>query len=136
MRNAGPAPMCVGRVSSASRHWADTSGYTGLPSIVTIEARSSSVETTAFHIIHAVVVNHRSRSPGPRSQSSPWFLKCSTRMPPCRCTIALGSPVVPDENSTYSGWSNGTASKRSGPDSRSSSSQPSEAGSASSAPPA
>ena len=31
-------------------------------------------------------------------------------MPPWPCTIALGSPVVPEENSTHSGWSNGTCS--------------------------
>jgi hypothetical protein len=71
-----------------------------LPSSITIEARSSSVETSAFHIIQAVVVNHISRSPRWMSQLSPWFLKCSTRMPPWRWTIAFGRPVVPEENST------------------------------------
>ena len=98
--SAGPAPISVGCVRSASRHCAERSGYCGLPSSITIEARSSSVETSAFHIIQAVVVNHISRSPGWRSQLRPWFLKCSTRMPPWPCTIAFGSPVVPDENST------------------------------------
>ena len=37
-----------------------------MPSIITIDARSSSAETSAFHIIQAVVVNHSSRSPGPQ----------------------------------------------------------------------
>ena len=36
-----------------------------------------------------------SRSPGLRSQASPRFLRCSSRMPPWPCTIAFGSPVVP-----------------------------------------
>ena len=98
--SAGPAPISVGCVRSASCHCAAGSGYCGLPSSITIDARNSSVDTSAFHIIHAVVVNHISRSPGWMSRLSPWFLKCSTRIPPWRWTIAFGSPVVPDENST------------------------------------
>ena len=35
-------------------------------------------------------------------------------MPPWPCTIALGLPVVPEENSTCSGWSNGTGSNAGG----------------------
>ena len=70
----------------------------------------SSVDTSAFHIIQAVVVNHISRSPGPRSQLRTWFLYASRMIPPWPWTIAFGSPVVPDENSTHSGWSNGTGS--------------------------
>ena len=35
---------------------------------------------------------------------------CSMRMPPWLCVIALGSPVVPEENRTHSGWPNGTCS--------------------------
>ena len=88
----GRRPCSVGRVSSASRHCSAMSGYSGLPSSITIEARNSSVETSAFHIIQAVVVNHISRSPGWRSQLRPWFLKCSTRMPPWPCTIGFGQP--------------------------------------------
>ena len=59
-------------------------------------------------------MNHISRSPGCRSQLRPWFLKCSTTIPPWPCTIALGRPVVPEENSTHSGWSNGTCANSSG----------------------
>ena len=68
--------------------------------------------TRKFHIIQPVVVKKNARSPG----RSPWWklspLSCSSRMPPCPCTIALGSPVVPEENSTHSGWSKGTCSHR------------------------
>ena len=70
------------------------------------------------------------------SQLSPWFLKCSTRIPPWRCTIAFGSPVVPDEKSTYSGWSNDTWANSSGPDSATSDDHSTESGSESSSPPA
>jgi hypothetical protein len=71
-----------------------------LPSISTTDAPVSSPETSAFHIIHAVVENHRMRSPRRRSQLSAWFLRCSSRTPPWPCTIAFGFPVVPEENST------------------------------------
>ncbi len=101
-------------VSAASRHWFSRSGYSGLPSSITIEEPSSSADASAFHIIHAVVVNHISRSSGPRSQHSPWPLRCSRRMPPWPWTMAFGKPVVPEENSTYRGWSNGTCSNVSG----------------------
>ena len=50
-----------------------------------------------FHIIQPVVVNQNSRSP---SRASRWrlsFLRCSISTPPWEWTIALGSPVVPDE---------------------------------------
>ena len=43
-------------------------------------------------------------------------------MPPCPWTIAFGRPVVPDEKSTNSGWSNATGRNSSGPGSASSSS--------------
>ena len=110
MTNAGPSPIIVGRTSAAIRHCASRSGHIGLPSRHTIDAPVSNVDTRAFHIIHAVVVNHISRSPGPRSQLSTWFLYASRMIPPWPCTIAFGRPVVPDENSTHSGWSNGTGS--------------------------
>ena len=83
---ASPRPAATGTPRS---------GHAGSPSIITIDARSSSAETSAFHIIHAVVVNHSRRSPGLRSQPSPRSLRCSTSMPPWPCTIAFGSPVVP-----------------------------------------
>ena len=53
-----------------------------------------------FHIIQAVVVNQSVRSPGPMSICRPNALRCSSRMPPWPWTIAFGSPVVPEENST------------------------------------
>src|SRR5919107_1482347 len=74
---------------------------------MTMDARTSSVETRAFHIIQAVVLNHSSRSPVPRSQLKAWFFRCSSRIPPWPCTIALGGPVVPEEYRMNSGWSGG-----------------------------
>ena len=56
--------MKLGWVSSASRHWYARSGHIGSPSIITIDARTSSADTSAFHIIHAVVENHSRRPPG------------------------------------------------------------------------
>ena len=68
-----------------------------------------------FHIAHPVVVNHRTRSPGRVSRWKACVLRCSSRIPPWPCTMAFGSPVVPEENSTYSGWSKGTRSNSTGP---------------------
>ena len=65
--------------------------------------RPAAPDTSAFHIIQAVVENHSIRSPGPRSQLRAWFFRCSSRIPPWQCTIAFGLPVVPEENSTHSG---------------------------------
>jgi hypothetical protein len=67
---------------------------------MTSDDRTRSAETRVFHIIQAVVVNQSSRSPGPRSQWKEWFFRCSRRIPPWQWTIALGLPVVPEENST------------------------------------
>ena len=75
---------------------------------MTIEAPTSSADTSAFHIIQAVVEYQSSTSPRPRSHDSAWFFRCSRTMPPWPCTIAFGWPVVPEENSTTSGWSKGT----------------------------
>ena len=47
--------MKVGRVSSATRHCQPGSGHIGSPSIITIDDRTSSAETSAFHIIQEVV---------------------------------------------------------------------------------
>ena len=101
-------PITVGRSSSASRHCSSRSGQAGSPSSITIDERSRSAETSAFHIIQAVVENHSRRPPGLRSQPRPWFLWCSISCSPWPWTIALGRPVVPEENSTYRGWSTGT----------------------------
>ena len=96
----GLTPMKLGWVSCASRHWKARSGHIVSPSIITIDARTSSAETSAFHIIHAVVENHSRRPPGLRSQHSPTPFGCSISWPPWPCTMALGSPVVPDEKRT------------------------------------
>ena len=55
----------------------------------------SRTETRKFHIIQPVVVNQKTRSPSRASRCRYIFLRCSSRIPPCPCTIALGSPVVP-----------------------------------------
>ena len=110
MRKPGLAPIRVAPVCAARRHCQRRSGCSGLPSIITIEARTSRPETSAFHIIQAVVENQRIRSPAWRSQLSAWFFRCSSRIPPWLCTIAFGLPVVPEEKSTHRGWSNGTGS--------------------------
>ncbi|GMA18119.1 hypothetical protein GCM10025862_01400 [Arsenicicoccus piscis] len=128
----GLAPMIVAPVRSARDHCQATSGHIGLPSTMTIEARTSSELTSAFHIIQAVVENHSIRSSGPMSHDSAWFFRCSSRMPPWPWTIAFGWPVVPEEKSTNSGWSNGTASNAigSGVTSRSRACQSSASGTA------
>ena len=113
--------MKVGRVSSATRHCQPRSGHAGSPSSITIDERTSSAATSAFHIIHEVVLNHSRRPPGFRSQLNACAFDSSSRMPPCPWTIAFGRPVVPDEKSTNSGWSNATGSNSSGPGSASSS---------------
>ena len=103
IRYAVLTPITVGRSSSASRHCSSRSGHAGSPSSITIEPRRSSPEPA------------RSRSSRPWSRTtaagtgldvriSPWCLVLDS-WPPCPCTIALGRPVVPDEKSTYSGWS-------------------------------
>jgi hypothetical protein len=61
MTKAGLVLMTVASVSAARRHCMPRSGHAGSPSMSTIEARSSSAETSAFHIIQAVVVNCRRR---------------------------------------------------------------------------
>ena len=66
-----------------------------------------------FHIIQPVDVYQNSRSPWRMLLCSPRTLTCSTTTPPWLWTSAFGSPVVPEEYSTQSGWSNGSGSKRS-----------------------
>ena len=122
--------MKVGRVSSATRHCQPEVGPAGSPSSITIDERTSSAATSAFHIIQEVVLNQSRRPPGFRSQLKACALHSSSRIPPCPCTIAFGRPVVPDEKSTNSGWSNATGRNASGPGSASSSSQASASGTA------
>ncbi len=66
-----------------------------------------------FHIIQPVVVNQNSRSPACASRCNHAFFRCSSRIPPWPWTIGLGSPVVPDEYRTHSGWSNGSCANSS-----------------------
>ena len=121
--------MKLGFVSSATRHCHPASGQTGSPSSMTIDDRTRSAATSAFHIIQEVVEYQSRRPPGFRSQLKACALSSSSRMPPWPCTIAFGRAVVPDEKSTNSGWSNATGSKASGrPGSPSSSSQPRASG--------
>ena len=49
-------------------------------------------------------------SPWRMSECRMCSLTCLSMTPPARCTIAFGLPVVPDENSTYHGWSYGNSS--------------------------
>jgi hypothetical protein len=87
-------PKVVTPASPANSHSRSGSGW---PSYSTIAAPASRPPTRKFHIIQPVVVNQKKRSPGLRSLCSRAFFRCSSRMPPCPCTIAFGSPVVPDE---------------------------------------
>ena len=128
MMYPGLRPSSDAPVSAASFHCASRSGQSGLPSSSTRVARRSSAEIVMFHIAHAVVVNQKIRSPGRASIRSPNSLRCSSRMPPWPCTIAFGRPVVPEENSTYSGWSNATRSNSGAAGSDRSSAQDSASG--------
>ena len=89
------------------------SGWPGLPSYRTTVEPSSRPPTRKFHIIQPVVVNQKKRSAGPRSSCSEIDFSSSRAIPPWPWTIALGSPVVPEEYSTHSGWSKATGSKAS-----------------------
>jgi hypothetical protein len=111
-------------VSSARSHRRSSDGVPGLPSYSTIAASVSSTEVRKFHIIHPVVVNQNTRSPARASRCRTIFFRCSSRIPPWPCTIAFGSPVVPDEYRIHSGWSNGTGSNSNGPSARNPSSHP------------
>ena len=71
----------------------------GVPGAAVVEHdRGLAVQapTRKFHIIQPVVVNQNMRSPGRRSRCRRFF-SCSSRIPPWPCTIAFGSPVVPEE---------------------------------------
>src|SRR5690606_37988598 len=107
-------PKYVIRCCAANRHSVFRSGCPGLPSNSTTAEPTNNPEISRFHIIHPVVVNQKNRSPGPRSSDIANCFRCSTTMPPWPCTMPFGRPVVPDEYSTHSGWSNGTGSNSSG----------------------
>src|ERR1700683_5404080 len=74
-----------------------------------ILAPASRPETSKFHTIQLGEVYQKNVSCSPRSRPSDVAFRCSSRTPPVLCTIPLGRPVVPEENSTHSGWPNGTA---------------------------
>ena len=111
--NGALVPKYVMPVSCASRHSAFRSGCPGFPSYRMHVEPSSSPPTRKFHIIQPVVLNQKNRSFSVRSRCSESAFRCSTSIPPWLCTMGLGNPVVPDEYSTQSGWSNGTGSKTS-----------------------
>src|SRR5215210_7388261 len=92
--NPALVPKVVTRASAANSH---SRFGSGCPSYRTIVAPASNPPTRKFHIIQPVVVNQKKRSPGDRSEWSRAFFRCSSRIPPWPCTIAFGSPVVPDE---------------------------------------
>src|ERR1700722_17038659 len=73
-----------------------------------ILAPASRTETRQFHTIQLGEVYQKNVSCSPRSRLSDIDFRCSSRTPPVLWTIPLGRPVVPEENSTHSGWLNGT----------------------------
>src|SRR5690348_12911328 len=111
IRNGAEVPKYVMPASAASRH---NPAGSGAPSYSTTAAPTAGPDIRKFHIIQPVVVYQKNRSPGPRSWCSASIFRCSSRIPPWPCTIGLGNPVVPEEYSTYSGWSNGTGANSSG----------------------
>ena len=117
-------PKHVTPACSARSHSVPRSGCPGLPSNSTTDASVSRPPFRKFHIIQPVVVNQKTRSSACRSTWRWSIFSISSRIPPCPCTIAFGSPVVPELYSTHSGWSNGTcanASSSSAPSARKSS---------------
>ena len=92
--NDALVPNVVMPVSAARSH---STSPAGLPSYRTIEAGVSRTPTRKFHIIHPVVENQKTRSPSCASRCMCIFWRCSSRIPPCPCTIDLGRPVVPLE---------------------------------------
>lgn len=67
-----------------------------------------SAPTRQFHITQDGEVYHMNRSVDLRSQLSESRLVCTGSTPPCECTMPFGRPVVPEENITHSGCSEGT----------------------------
>ena len=111
--NAALVPKQVIPLSAARSHNVPSDGYPGLPSNRMIDASLSSTPTMKFHIIQPVVVNQNIRSPAWASRCNHAFFRCSSRIPPCPWTIGFGSPVVPEEYKTHSGWSNGSCANSS-----------------------
>ena len=103
-------PNIVTRSASMTSHSAVGPGWNGDPSYETTVAPVASALTTQFHIIQPVVVNWNTTSPRRMSLWRRCSLRCLSSTPPARWTIAFGLPVVPDENSTYHGWSYGNSS--------------------------
>src|ERR1039457_144168 len=95
--NGALVPKNVIPTRSARSQSRPGSGHIGLPSKQTIVVPASSPPTRKFHIIQPVVENQKNRSPGPRSQCNRSEERCSSTIPPCPWTIALGGPAFPDE---------------------------------------
>ena len=95
--NGADRPAKVTSVSEIIDHSVSRLGKPGFPSKSTIDEPVSRPEIRKFHIIHPVVENQKNRSPGPRSICKPSCFTCSSKIPPWPWTIALGSPVVPEE---------------------------------------
>ena len=130
IRKAGLTPMKVGRVSSATRHCQPGSGQVGSPSSITIDERTRSAATSAFHIIHEVVREPEQAAARLQIPAERVRLEVLEQDAAVPVHDRLRRPVVPDENSTNSGWSKATGSNSSGPGSASSSSQESASGTA------
>jgi hypothetical protein len=63
-----------------------------------------------FQAIQLVELWKKKVSAAWRSRDRPSAFRCSTTMPPWLCTMPLGKPVVPEENSTHRGVENSTCS--------------------------
>src|SRR3982750_2324814 len=107
---AAPRPSTVTPSSAATCQTRSRSGWAGFPSSRTIAAPRSSPETRMFQTTQLVLPTTSNRSPGHRSECRPRVLRCWSTTPPWRWTMPLGTPVVPEENRTHSGWSNGSGS--------------------------
>ena len=95
--SAAPQPKWSARVSPTSRQISPASGYAGLPSNITMVQPPRSPLTSSVHTIHPVLDTQKNVSPARMSLCSRSVLRCSMTIPPCPCTIAFGTPVVPDE---------------------------------------
>ena len=99
IRYGGATPITVAPYRSANRHCASRSGHVGSPSTSTIEARSSSPDTSVFHIIQA-----RRREPlesraGLQILDDTLVLVLLDQLSSVTVDDRLGLSVAPEENS-------------------------------------
>ncbi len=121
-KKAAPAPKNVQRAAPAKRHKVLQSAApalpAGLPSKMQMVLPPSSAPSCTFHMIQPVLEYQWKRSPpvalGPTLLCKVLSFSASSMTPPWPCTIGLGSPVVPLEYTTHSGWSKGSQSICSG----------------------